>query len=113
MHQLSVHYISKALLPTETHYPDMEMFVLSLIMTSRKPRPYFQAHSIYVLTSFSLKHVLQNREFTHFSICLGCQESLQSLGLDHQPLYSKKIRLQGLFFAKSFAIGTKETKFTI
>ncbi|XP_022852055.1 uncharacterized protein LOC111373710 [Olea europaea var. sylvestris] len=58
-HQLPVYYVSKALLPTETRYPDMEKLALALITVSRKLRSYFQAHSIEVLTNFPLKQVLQ------------------------------------------------------
>ncbi|XP_022875748.1 uncharacterized protein LOC111394218 [Olea europaea var. sylvestris] len=54
-HQLPVYYISKALLPAETLYPDMEMLALFHVTASRKLRPYFQAHSIKVLTNFPLK----------------------------------------------------------
>ncbi|XP_022843437.1 uncharacterized protein LOC111366992 [Olea europaea var. sylvestris] len=41
-HQLPVYYVSKALLPTETRYLDMEKLALALITASRKLRPYFQ-----------------------------------------------------------------------
>ncbi|XP_022891636.1 uncharacterized protein LOC111406442 [Olea europaea var. sylvestris] len=42
-HQLPVYYISKALLPAEARYPDMEKLALSLVTASRKLRPYFQS----------------------------------------------------------------------
>jgi ribonuclease HI len=58
-HQLPVYYVSKALIAAETRYPDMEKLALSLITASRKLRPYFQAHSIHVLTNYPLKQVLQ------------------------------------------------------
>ncbi|XP_022891660.1 uncharacterized protein LOC111406473 [Olea europaea var. sylvestris] len=61
-HQLSVYYVSKALLSAETHYPDIEKLALALITASRKLRPYFQAHSIEVLTNFPLKQMLQRTE---------------------------------------------------
>lgn len=58
-HQLPVYYISKALLAAETRYPDMEKLALALIIVSRKLMPYFQAHTIKVLTNFPLRQVLQ------------------------------------------------------
>ncbi|XP_022848853.1 uncharacterized protein LOC111371181 [Olea europaea var. sylvestris] len=61
-HQLPVYYVSKALLLVETLYPDMGKLALALITASRKLRPYFQAHSIEVLTNFPLKQVLQRTE---------------------------------------------------
>ncbi|CAI9774844.1 unnamed protein product [Fraxinus pennsylvanica] len=58
-HQLPVYYVSKALLAAETRYPDMEKLALSLVTSSRKLRPYFQAHGIHVLTNYPFKQVLQ------------------------------------------------------
>ncbi|XP_022848717.1 uncharacterized protein LOC111371020 [Olea europaea var. sylvestris] len=60
--QVPVYYVSKALFPAETCYPDMEKLALALITASRKLRPYFQAHSIEVLTNFPLKQVLQRTD---------------------------------------------------
>ncbi|XP_022871364.1 uncharacterized protein LOC111390538 [Olea europaea var. sylvestris] len=40
----------------------MEKLALALIMASRKLRPYFQAHSIEVLTNFLLKQLLQRTD---------------------------------------------------
>ncbi|XP_022895224.1 uncharacterized protein LOC111409403 [Olea europaea var. sylvestris] len=60
--QLPVYYISKALLPAETRYSDMEKLALALITASRKLRPYFQAHSIQVLTNFPLRQVMQKTD---------------------------------------------------
>ncbi|XP_022848768.1 uncharacterized protein LOC111371087 [Olea europaea var. sylvestris] len=57
--QLLVYYTSKALLSLETRYPGMEKLALALITASRKLRPYFQAHTIHVLTNFPLRQVLQ------------------------------------------------------
>ncbi|XP_022860798.1 uncharacterized protein LOC111381267 [Olea europaea var. sylvestris] len=60
--QLPVYYISKGLLSAKTHYPDMKKLAVALITTSRKLRPYFQAHSIQVLTNFPLKQVMQKTD---------------------------------------------------
>ncbi|XP_022846413.1 uncharacterized protein LOC111369168 [Olea europaea var. sylvestris] len=57
--QLPVYYTSKALLSPETRYPDMEKLALALIKAFRKLRPYFQAHTIHVLTNFRLRQVLR------------------------------------------------------
>ncbi|KAL2505263.1 Ribonuclease H [Abeliophyllum distichum] len=40
-------------------YPDMKKLALSLIIASRKLRPYFQLHSIEVLTNLLLRQILQ------------------------------------------------------
>ncbi|KAK0587832.1 hypothetical protein LWI29_029584 [Acer saccharum] len=46
----------------ETRYRDMEKLALSLIVASRKLRPYFQSHPIVVLTNQPLRQVLQKPE---------------------------------------------------
>lgn len=45
-YQFPVYYVSKALLAMKTRYLDMEKLVHSLVTTSYKFRPYFQAHAI-------------------------------------------------------------------
>ncbi|XP_024023768.1 uncharacterized protein LOC112092269 [Morus notabilis] len=57
--QMSVYYTSKRLLDAETRYPQMEKLALVMIVTARKLRHYFQAHSIQVLTNHPLRQVLQ------------------------------------------------------
>ena len=52
--QLLIYYVSKRLLDAETRYPELEKLALALVVASRKPRPYFHAHSIKVLTNYPL-----------------------------------------------------------
>ncbi|KAH6835709.1 hypothetical protein C2S53_019141 [Perilla frutescens var. hirtella] len=54
-----VYYASRSLLDAETRYPQLEMLALALIMASRKMKPYFQSHSIKVVTEFPLRAVLR------------------------------------------------------
>lgn len=58
-HQLPIYYVSKALLQAKTRNPDVEKLTLAFVTTSRKLRPYFQAHTIHILTNFPLKQVIQ------------------------------------------------------
>ncbi|KAM1889257.1 hypothetical protein ACFX13_047270 [Malus domestica] len=51
----SVYYASKALQDAETRYSNIEKLALALVMSARKLRPYFQAHSIIVLTNHHLR----------------------------------------------------------
>ncbi|KAL2541995.1 Ribonuclease H [Abeliophyllum distichum] len=62
--QLPVYYVSKAFQDAETMYPNMEKFALSLIIASRKLRPYFQSHSIEVLTNLPLRQILQKLDIS-------------------------------------------------
>ncbi|KAM1493603.1 hypothetical protein ACFX10_025358 [Malus domestica] len=53
-----VYYASKALQDAETRYSNIEKLALALVMSARKLRPYFQAHSIIVLTNHHLRQIL-------------------------------------------------------
>ncbi|XP_020420718.1 uncharacterized protein LOC109949474 [Prunus persica] len=54
-----VHYVSKALQDAEVRYPDIEKLAFALVVSARRLRPYFQAHTIHVLTNQPLRQVLQ------------------------------------------------------
>ncbi|KAM2576034.1 hypothetical protein TB2_007783 [Malus domestica] len=56
--QLPVLYISKALLDAETRYPKIEKLILALVVMARKLRPYFQAHTVIVMTQYPLQSIL-------------------------------------------------------
>ena len=55
----SVYYVSKRLVDAETRYPEMEKLVLTLVIASRKLRPYFYSHPIRVIINYPLRQVLQ------------------------------------------------------
>ncbi|XP_017217112.1 uncharacterized protein LOC108194669 [Daucus carota subsp. sativus] len=60
--QLHVYYVSKRLLDAETRYTNMERLVFALLLAARKLRPYFQAHTIEMRTSYPLRQVLYRPE---------------------------------------------------
>ena len=60
--QWSVFYVSKRLLDADTRYPELEKLALTLMVASRKLRPYFHAYTIEVLTNYPLRQVLQKSE---------------------------------------------------
>ncbi|GMP37997.1 hypothetical protein CsSME_00021317 [Camellia sinensis var. sinensis] len=62
--QRPVYYISRALRGAEQNYPLLEKLSLALVIASRRLRPYFQAHSIVVLTDQPLKKVMQQPELS-------------------------------------------------
>ena len=53
-----VYYCSRDLRRAEERYPRMEKLILALVTTARKLRPYFQAHTIEILTECPMKQVL-------------------------------------------------------
>nr|XP_027101096.1 uncharacterized protein LOC113720416 [Coffea arabica] len=60
--QRPVYYISRALQGPETRYTPAEKLVLALVHATRKLRPYFQTHSIVVLTDQFLRQILTKPE---------------------------------------------------
>ena len=60
--QQPVYYCSRALRGAKERYPKMEKLILALVTTSRKLRPYFQAHTVEVLTEYPMKQILHKLE---------------------------------------------------
>ncbi|CAL2256822.1 unnamed protein product [Prunus armeniaca] len=58
--QHPVFYTSKALLNAETHYPKLEKLILTLLVSARKLRPYYQAHRVIIMTDFPMRSILHN-----------------------------------------------------
>jgi RNase H-like domain found in reverse transcriptase len=56
--QRPIYYVSRILRDAKTRYPPIEKLAFVPIITSRKLRPYFQAHSVWVLTKEPLKKAL-------------------------------------------------------
>ncbi|GAV77720.1 hypothetical protein CFOL_v3_21191 [Cephalotus follicularis] len=57
--QRPVDYVSKALNDAEGKYPEVKNYAYDLIIAARKLRPYFQAHTIKVLSDQPLRQVLE------------------------------------------------------
>ena len=53
-------YMSKRTTDPETRYSMLEKMALAVITSARKLRPYFQSHTIEVLTNQPLRTVMQN-----------------------------------------------------
>jgi len=73
--QRPIYFISKALRGAEERYPRIEKLAFALMISSRKLRPYFQAHAVRVLTEYPLKKVLQKPDLSgrlvNWSVELG------------------------------------------
>ena len=57
-----VYYCSRALRGAEERYPRMEKLILALVTTAQNLRPYFQDHTIEILTEYPMKLVLHKPE---------------------------------------------------
>jgi ribonuclease HI len=62
--QRPVYFISRAIRGAEQRYMQMEKMAFALTIASRKLRPYFQAHTIKVLTEYLLKKVLRKLDLS-------------------------------------------------
>ncbi|XP_074306319.1 uncharacterized protein LOC141641561 [Silene latifolia] len=62
--QHPVYYVSKSLLPAETRYTSLEKLVLALVTASYKLRPYFESHTISVITNYPLKTIMRKPELS-------------------------------------------------
>ncbi|XP_024014218.1 uncharacterized protein LOC112088171 [Eutrema salsugineum] len=58
--QKPIFYVSKTLDDTEKRYSTLEKLALAVIMSARKLRPYFQSHSVVVLTNQPLRTILHS-----------------------------------------------------
>ncbi|XP_065011504.1 uncharacterized protein LOC135640723 [Musa acuminata AAA Group] len=56
--QLPIYYVSHVLSGPEERYPPIEKLALALVLSARKLRPYFQAHSVEVVTDQPLRQIL-------------------------------------------------------
>ena len=53
-----VFFVSKSLFEVETRYTHLEQAALALRVAAKKLRPYFQAHTIVVLTNLPLRSTI-------------------------------------------------------
>lgn len=51
--------MSQALTGVKRNYPRVEKVAFTMVTTTRKLRPYFQSHTINVLTNLNLRFTLQ------------------------------------------------------
>ncbi|XP_004301611.1 PREDICTED: uncharacterized protein LOC101300632 [Fragaria vesca subsp. vesca] len=58
----AVFYAGEGFTPVESRYPDVEKLALTLIVTARRLRHYFQAHSITLYTNHHLRQIMQKPE---------------------------------------------------
>ena len=58
--QKPVYYTSRALRGAEERYPPMEKLAFVLVTAARKLKPYFQAHTVVVLTDRPLWRAMSN-----------------------------------------------------
>ena len=83
-----VFFISKSLTDAETRYTHLEQAALALRTTARKLRPYFQAHSIVVLTDLPLRGTIHKPDLSGRMAQWAME--LSEYGIQYKPRLSKK-----------------------
>ena len=58
--QKPIFYISKTLLDVDSRNPLMKKLACAVVTSARKLRPYFQSHTIIILTTFPLRTILHS-----------------------------------------------------
>ena len=109
--QQPVYYCGRALRGAEERYPKMEKLILALVTTSRKLRPYFQAHTIEVPTEYSMRQVLYKPETSGRLIKWAIE--LSEFEIRYKPRTVVKGRIL-VDFIMEFALAelTEETQLT-
>ncbi|RVX20872.1 hypothetical protein CK203_002460 [Vitis vinifera] len=86
--QKPIYYVNRALADVETRYSKMELTALAIRSVAQKLRPYFQAHSVVVLTDQPLRNILHKPDLT--GRMLQWVVELSEFGIEFQPRLSMK-----------------------
>ncbi|XP_027166062.1 uncharacterized protein LOC113766031 [Coffea eugenioides] len=106
--QVPVYYVSRALRGPETRYTQVEKLVLGLVYATRRLKPYFLAHPIFVRTDQPIRQILVRPEasgrFTKWAVELG------EYDLSYEPRTAIKAQALADFLAEiTFAEGQEST----
>ena len=96
--QKPIYYASRAFHGVEKRYPPMEKLTLALVMAAHKLKPYFQVHTIIVLTNKPLRRAMSNRE-TAGRLALWAIE-LSEFDIQYRPCTTIKGQVVVDFIAK-------------
>ncbi|CAL8115461.1 unnamed protein product [Prunus armeniaca] len=100
--QQPIFYVSKSLIDAEKRYTPAEKLVLASVVTKRKLRQYFEAHTITMLTNQPIKVILSKLDLsgrvTKWTIELG------AFDIRYQPRTSKKGQVVADFLVECYPI---------
>nr|XP_027082130.1 uncharacterized protein LOC113704425 [Coffea arabica] len=105
--QRPIYYVSRALQGPETRYMPAEKLVLALVHAARKLRPYFQTHSIVVLTDQPLRQILTKPEVSGRMTKWAVELAEHDIG--YQPCTAIKAQALADFLAEGASLSPTET----
>jgi ribonuclease HI len=106
--QLPVCYTSKAFQGAEERYPAMEKLALALVVATRKLQPYFQAHTIIVLTNHPLYKAISKPDATGRLIQWAIE--LSEFDIEYRPRQAIKAQALTDFIAEFTAADEEPTQ---
>ena len=105
--QKPVYYTSQAFQGAEAKYPKIEKLAFALIVASRKLHPYFQAHTILVMTNQSLQKAMGRPDAARRMVQWAVE--LSQFDVDYRPRMA--IKAQALAnFVTEFTIADQDPK---
>ena len=88
--QRPIYYTSQAFQGAEARYPRIEKMVFSLIVVSRKLHPYFQAHTIFVMTNQPIRKAISRPNAAGRMVQWAVE--LSQFDIDYKPQTVIKVR---------------------
>jgi dsDNA-binding SOS-regulon protein len=96
--QLPIYYTSRALRGAKERYPPMEKLAFALVTVARKFRPYFQAHTIVLLTNHPLRKAMNKPDAAGRLIQWSIE--LTEFDVDYRPRTAIKAQALADFIAE-------------
>jgi hypothetical protein len=110
--QFPVYYTSRALRGAEERYPPMEKLAFALVTATRKLRPYFQAHTIVLLTNHPLRKAMNKSDVAGRLIQWSIE--LSEFDIDYRPRTAIKAQALADFIAEFTSKDDEQTsKWTV
>lgn len=93
-----IYYVNHIFYDAENRYSIMEKFIMTLVYSARKLRPYFQAHPIWVLIDRPLRQALYTTDASGHMMKYACE--LSAYGIKYLPREANKAQALADFISE-------------